>query len=160
VVSATSRPDWSGLPDLPDLADPAKQRTFAALADALIPAAHGMPGAGAIVDADRLRFVLTARPDLARPLSAVLAEPVLDDPQQRLHDLAGNQPDLLATLQLVVVAGYYSDLTVRNLIGYPGQTARPVQALDYPPYLAEGLLDGVIARGPIWRDPNDHRPEG
>jgi hypothetical protein len=146
--------------DIPALTDPERRRTFAAQADALIPAAHGMPSAGTIVDDGRLRFVLTARPDLAAPLSAVLAEPVGDDAQRRLDELAGRQPGLLAALQLVVVAGYYSDMTVRDRIGYPGQTARPVQALDYPEYLAEGLLDGVIARGPIWRDPNDHRPEG
>lgn len=156
-MSPMSHPDGA---DLTFLSDPGQRRTFAALADALIPAGHGMPAAGSIVDDHRLRFVLTARPDLAAPLSNVLAEPVGDDAQRRLDELAGREPGLLAALQLVVVAGYYSDMTVRDRIGYPGQTARPVQALDYPEYLAEGLLDGVIARGPIWRDPNDHRPEG
>lgn len=139
---------------------PDRRQAFAALADVLIPAAHGMPAASDVVDDDRLRFVLTARPDLAAPLSTVLAEPAGDDPQRRIDELAARHPELLAALQLVVVAGYYSDATVRDRIGYPGQTARPVQALDYPTYLAEGLLDQVIARGPIWRDPNDHRPLG
>ena len=35
---------------------------------------------------------------------------------------------------------------VRDRIGYPGQLARPVNALDYPEYLTEGLLDTVIER--------------
>ena len=56
-------------------------------------------------------------------------------------------------MQLVVVAGYYTDAGVRTAIGYPGQLARPVSVLDYPAYLAEGLIDVVVDRGPIWRDP-------
>jgi hypothetical protein len=43
---------------------PAERATLAAIADRLIPAAHGMPSAADVVGDDRLRFVLTARPDL------------------------------------------------------------------------------------------------
>ena len=39
--------------------------TLAALAARLIPAAHGMPSAGDVIDDRRLRFVLEARPDLS-----------------------------------------------------------------------------------------------
>ncbi len=126
---------------------------FAALADALVPAAHGMPAASTVVDGNRLAFVVQARPDLADPLAAIVAMPMFDDPATRLDELAAQHPELLAALHLVVVAGYYSDPHVRTLIGYPGQIVRPVSALDYPAYLDEGLLDRVIERGPIWRDP-------
>ena len=58
-----------------------------------------------------------------------------------------------AALQLAVVAGYYTDANVRAAIGYPGQLAKPVTAFDYPAYIEEGLIDQVLERGPIWRDP-------
>lgn len=134
--------------------DQGRRARLAALADALVPAAHGMPSAGAVVDETRLSFVLAARPDLAEPLWAALRPELGDDPFERLERLAA-EPDLLATVQLVVVAGYYTDDAVRAAIGYPGQVARPVTALDYPTYLADGLIDAVVDRGPIWRDPSD-----
>jgi hypothetical protein len=134
--------------------DPGRRAVLAALADAFVPAAHGMPSAGAVVDEARLSFVLGARPDLAAPLGDALRPELGDDPVERLDRLAA-EPDVLAALQLVVVAGYYTDAAVRAAIGYPGQVARPVSALDYPTYLAEGLIDAVVDRGPIWRDPGD-----
>ena len=52
-------------------------------------------------------------------------------------------------LVLAVVAGYYHSEVVRDLIGYPGQEARPVSGLDFPEYVSEGLLDAVLTRGPV-----------
>ena len=59
----------------------------------------------------------------------------------------------LAALQLVIVGGYYTDKRVRELIGYPGQMAIEVRSWLVPEYLEEGLIDAVLARGPVWRDP-------
>jgi hypothetical protein len=145
-------------------ADPAKtdplatidadaRRRLAAIADHLIPEAHGMPSAGSIVDEARLRFVLTARPDLVEPLAAALRGDLGDDPQPRLDALARDEPTNLAALQLAIVGGYYTDRAVRRLIGYPGQEAIEVKSWLLPPYLEEGLIDAVLARGPVWRDP-------
>lgn len=130
-----------------------ERAAFAALADHLIPAAHGMPSAGEVVGEARLRFVLRSRPDLADPLRAALRPGLGDDPAARLARLEAEEPEQLAAVQLAVVGGYYTDAKVRELIGYPGQEARPVDAGRYPEYLAEGLTDKVLARGPIWRDP-------
>lgn len=137
--------------------DEGRRAMFTAVADHLIPAAHGMPSAGSVIDEKRLRFVLRARPDLVEPLAAALRAELGDDPAARLAVLGRDEPDELAALQLVVVGGYYTDRTVRELIGYPGQEAKPVDAGGYPPYLAEGLTDQVLARGPIWRDPSTGR---
>jgi hypothetical protein len=123
-----------------------------AVADHLIPAAHGMPSAGEVVDFNRLRFVITSRPDLAQPLAAALRPQLGPDPQPRLEALRA-EPTNLAALQLVVVAGYYTDRRVRDLIGYPGQEAIEVKSWLVPPYIEEGLIDAVLARGPVWRDP-------
>jgi hypothetical protein len=52
------------------------------------------------------------------------------------------------------VGGYYTDRDVRELIGYPGQLALTLRSWEYPAYLEEGLIDAVLARGPVWRDPS------
>jgi hypothetical protein len=130
-----------------------ERTTFAAIADHLIPAAHGMPSAAEVVSDDRLRFVLRARPDLADPLRAALRPELGADVAERLARLA-DEPTNLSALQLAIVSGYYTDKRVRELIGYPGQMAIEIRSWEYPIYLEEGLIDAVLARGPVWRDPN------
>jgi hypothetical protein len=139
--------------DLLDGVDSAGLATLAAIADHLIPAAGDMPSAGAVVTEERLRFVLSARPDLAEPLRAALRPELGDDPQDRLDALAREDPGTLGALQLVIVGGYYTDREVRERIGYPGQEALTIRSWEYPVYLEEGLIDAVLARGPVWRDP-------
>jgi hypothetical protein len=131
-----------------------ERATLGAIADRLIPAAHGMPSAADVVTDERLRFVLNARPDLVEPLRSALRGGLGDDPQARLDTLATAEPGTLAALQLVIVGAYYTDAGVRDRIGYPGQVALTVRSWEYPPYLEEGLIDAVLARGPVWRDPS------
>ena len=130
-----------------------RRATFAAVADHLIPAAHGMASAGKVVSAARLRFVLRARPDLLEPLRAALRPGLGDGPAARSGILEAHEPDLLAALQLAVVGGYYTDNNVRERLGYPGQLAKQLYSWKYPEYMEEGLIDQVLARGPVWRDP-------
>jgi hypothetical protein len=127
--------------------------TLRAVADRLIPAAHGMPSAAEVLGDDRLRFVLNARPDLLAPLREALRGDLGDDAQARLDALGRDEPSTLGALQLVIVSGYYTDRAVRDLIGYPGQAAIEIRSWEYPVYLEEGLIDAVLARGPVWRDP-------
>ncbi len=134
----------------------AERQAFAAVADHLIPAAHGMPSAGEVVNDDRIAFVLRARPDLADPLRASLRAALGDDVQGRLDALA-DEPVNIGALQLTIVAGYYTDKRVRELIGYPGQMAIDVKSWLVPEYLEEGHIDAVLARGPVWRDPSTGR---
>ena len=112
-----------------------------------------MPSAAEVVNDDRLRFVLRARPDLAEPLRAALRSELGADVTDRLARLA-DEPTNLSALQLAIVSGYYTDKRVRELIGYPGQMAIEIRSWEYPVYLEEGLIDAVLARGPVWRDPN------
>jgi hypothetical protein len=127
--------------------------TFAAVAGHLIPAAHGMPSAAEVVGTERLRFVLNARPDLIDLVCAALRPELGDDPQRRLDALGRDEPANLGALQLAIVAGYYTDSGVRERIGYPGQMALTLRSWEVPPYIDEGLIDTVLARGPVWRDP-------
>jgi hypothetical protein len=133
--------------------DPGRRAVFGAVADHLIPAAHGMPSAAAVVGDDRLRFVLTSRPDLVEPVMAALRPELGDDLATRLAALQRDEPGELAALQLAIVGGYYTDKRVRDLIGYPGQEAIEVKSWLVPEYIDEGLIDAVISRGPVWRDP-------
>ena len=144
----------SGTPADPVAAlDEGRRAAFAAVAGLLIPEAHGMPSAGTVVGEDRLRFVLDARPDLGAPLAAALRPELGDDPTARLATLERDEPANHAALLLAVVGGYYTDADVRERLGYPGQVAKQLYSWQYPQYLAEGLTDQVLARGPIWRDP-------
>jgi hypothetical protein len=144
-------PATAGADDATTLTDD-ERATFAAIADHLIPAAHGMPSAADVVTGDRLRFVLRSRPDLGEPLRAALRSELGDDVAQRLATLA-DEPTNLSALQLTIVAGYYTEKRVRELIGYPGQEALELRSWELPAYLEEGLIDAVLARGPVWRDP-------
>jgi hypothetical protein len=133
--------------------DAAERATLSAIADRLIPAAHGMPSAAEVVDDDRLRFVLRARHDLLEPLRAALRPGLGNDVAARLEVLGRDEPTALGAMQLVIVAGYYTDARVRELIAYPGQMALELRSWEYPTYLEEGLIDAVLARGEVWRDP-------
>jgi hypothetical protein len=127
--------------------------TLAAIANHLIPEAHGMPSAAHVLTDDRLRFVLDARPDLAEPLAAALRPELGEAVPARLDRLASDEPTELSALQLVIVAGYYSDARVRELIGYPGQMAIPVDGDAALLHVEPELIENVKARGPVWRDP-------
>jgi len=133
--------------------DAVERATLSTIADRLIPAAHGMPSAADVLGDDRLRFVLNARPDLVAPLRAALRPELGGDVGARLDALGRDDPTVLGALQLVIVAGYYTDRNVRELIQYPGQMALELRSWEYPVYLEEGLIDAVLARGPVWRDP-------
>ena len=142
-------PETTALSALSD----AERAVLASVADHLIPAAHGMPSAGEVLTDERLRFVLAARPDLLEPIRAALRPDLGDDVQARIDALGRDEPAAVGALQLAIVAGYYTDKRVRELIGYPGQEALTIRSWELPPYLEEGLIDAVIARGPTWRDP-------
>jgi hypothetical protein len=130
-----------------------ERAVLAGVADHLIPAAHGMPSAAEVLTDDRLRFVLNARPDLVEPIRSALRDGAGDDPAAHLAALAESDPAALGALQLAIVAGYYTDTRVRELIGYPGQIALSIRSWEVPNYVEEGLIDAVLARGAVWRDP-------
>jgi hypothetical protein len=126
------------------IAAPLRAR-FERLADTLIPASDGLPGAGDVdIGGQLLDRVLRARPDLADPLQAILVN-ALDDAHTTIDALATNDRVGLHTLRYVVAGAYYLDTHVRSRLGYPGTVPAPVRALEYPEYLAEGLLDHLVS---------------
>jgi hypothetical protein len=109
---------------------------FAAIADQLIPAADGMPAASAVgVHRDLLDRVLAARPDLRAGLVAALAALSVD----------GQDPAARAKVAYVAAGAYYLAPEVRELLQYRTSDPAPVRADAYPDYIADGLLDHVLA---------------
>ena len=122
------------------------------LADALIPAEDGMPAAGQLGAAEaQLDLVLAARPDLLRPLQRGHALTAAMSPADTLALLPELDPAAHGALLETVAGGYYAHPEVRELIGYTGQQAVPVRVADFPEYASEGLLERVVARGPVYR---------
>jgi hypothetical protein len=58
-------------------------------------------------------------------------------------------------LLLVVAGGYYIDADVRRRIGYDGQQPVEVRPEIIPNYVDEGLIEPLLARGPVYRPVDD-----
>jgi hypothetical protein len=134
------------------LVDDALRERLRVLADVLIPAAHGMPAASEVgVAGAQLDRVVAARPDLAVAARAALDWIDLDDVEGSLDRLEAADPGLHHLLLLTIVGGYYIHPDVRARLGYDGQVPVEVRPEIIPAYVEEGLLDGVVGRGQIYR---------
>jgi hypothetical protein len=134
--------------------EPQYRATLAALADTLIPAGddQSLPSASQAGVAERfLDEVLTALPEAADPLAALLLSLRGQDPAAALARLQAENPAGFDLLTTVVAGAYFLNPDVRHKIGYPGQQAIPIEVDDPPDYEQDGLLASVISRGPIYR---------
>lgn len=129
------------------------RETFAAIADVLIPNAEGMPAASEMnVQGDMLDRILELRPDLRENFLRGVSKAGGRDASEAANELNRTDADALSAIGLVASAGYYMTPHVRDLIGYPGQQSRPEANPDaVPEYVANGMLQQVIDRGPIFR---------
>jgi hypothetical protein len=135
----------------------AEQRArLARLAEELIPEGEGMPSAGAAeVAGTQLDKVLQVRPDLSWSLLRALASEVDSPAESWLQDLERRDPEAHEAVVLAILGGYYLHPAVRERLGYRGQRGEELRSDEYLEYVTEGLLDPVIERGPIFRDPGD-----
>lgn len=132
--------------------DEALRGTFLALADALIPEAEGMPAASQVgVGGDILDRMLALRPDLRDAFMRGLRTAAGKPAAAAAEALNRDDPAALGAIGLVAAAGYYMSPKVRTLIGYPGQESRPADPDVTPEYVANGMLQQVIDRGPIFK---------
>ena len=111
-----------------------------------------MPAASQVgVGGDILERMLALRPDLRdafmRGLRAAAGKPAAEAAQALNRD----DQAALGAIGLVAAAGYYMSPKVRALIGYPGQESRPADPDATPEYVANGMLQQVIDRGPIFK---------
>ena len=128
------------------------ETTFFSIADVLIPAAEGMPCASRAEGAsDILRRILALRPDLKENFLRGVRWSVRESPEAAARTLQKIDPAAYAAIGTVAAAGYYMSPEVRTLIGYPGQEKRSFESDAAPEYVANGMLQAVIDRGPIYR---------
>lgn len=129
------------------------RKTFAAIADVLIPNAEGMPSASEMnVQGDILDRILDLRPDLRESFLRGISKANGRDASEAANELNRTDAEALSAIGLVASAGYYMTPRVRELIGYPGQQSRPEADPDaVPEYVANGMLQQVTDRGPIFR---------
>ncbi|WP_433618102.1 hypothetical protein ACQP2P_20025 [Dactylosporangium sp. CA-139114] len=138
----------------------AQRERLAALADVLITAGAGLPSASqAKVHEKWVDRALSARPDLFDGLVAALEGD--DDPALAVDRLKKSQPALFDTLSFVVAGSYLMNPAVTKALGMPGNAPKPMPALpdEADHYLSGGILDPVIARGPIYRPTPDAQPK-
>ena len=120
------------------------------LADVLVPASEGFPSASdAGVTGAGLDQVLSFRPDLADGLKRLLVAARGRPAAEFVAELQRNDSMGFALLAEFVPGAYFLNPTVREKLGYAGQTPRPID--PHPDYLDDGLLQSVIDRGPIYR---------
>jgi hypothetical protein len=93
---------------------------------------------------DRLDEVLVARPDLAASPREILTVD-FSDATERVAELRAASTETFNVLALTAAGAYYLDARVRDAIGYPGQEPTPVSIDSFPDYVAEGLLDQMLA---------------
>jgi hypothetical protein len=129
-----------------------RRATFARVADVLLPATDGLPAPSSLeVEQRLLDRALVTRPDLAAELDGVLDALDGADLASALPRLHDEQPARFAVLALFVTGAYYLSPKVRRAIGYPGQKADPALVDEADWFLRDGILEDVVARGPIWR---------
>jgi hypothetical protein len=122
---------------------------FIALADYLIPAQRAMPMFSAVCGAEIIDVCLRFRPDVREAFWRGLAAVSATAPAEAaLEHLAASDAPAFSAIGLVAVSAYYMAPEVRRLIGYPGQENVAYDARATPPYLLDGSLEQVKARGP------------
>jgi hypothetical protein len=129
------------------------REAYAKLADFLIPEYNGKPAASAVnVHLEMLDEVLRIRPDLDEGFRRALDFCCGRDVSEALNALAREDDAAFTALTTVTTGGYMMTDGARAAVGYPGQEASPFDVDEIPEYITNGMLDRVIARGPIYRD--------
>ena len=129
----------------------AERKTLEAVAEVLVPRAHGMPSA---VDVALCRAegpldrALRHRPDLAEALRPLLEDARLVPPSEFIAGLQRDDSPKLHVLLQAVIGAYYLDGKVRERLGYFGQQP---QTLSRAGIGAEGELERMMQRPPMFR---------
>ena len=125
---------------------------FQQLADVLVPAHGKMPAASAVgAHETLLDDVLKHRPDIRDDLLRALMAARGQEPRAAANNLLRQDEAAFNALGLAASGAYYMSPRVRELLGYPGQESVPYDPYATPEYLTDGLLERVVARGPIYR---------
>ena len=142
------------------------RNTLAAIADVLIPTSGELPSwSAADPNGKWLDKALAARPDLIPMLAALLDDAAGRDPAEEARRLHTDDRARFSDLALLIQGAYYMNLKIRKRIKFPGQGKRAPFPDEAEYDLRDGILDDVIQRGPVHKQPPaapvlpDGRPE-
>ena len=132
--------------------DDAQRERLARLVDVLMPAGAGLPAASEVdVHLDWIDQALDAVPMMVPAVQVALEAP--GEPEEVIERLRQQQPDVFMAFTFVLSGAYFMHPRIRQALGYQGlavQENPPLEGeADY--YLEDGLVDPVLARGPIYR---------
>lgn len=126
-----------------------RRRTFARLADILIPESGGLPAASdAGVHEGLIDAALNYRPDLIEAFAHALDLAAEDDPVTSISRLAADHPQEFFALSLLATGSYYLSPSVRQALNYHQGQPRPAHD-DVETYV--DMLEAVVERGPLYR---------
>ncbi|WP_396912570.1 hypothetical protein [Mycolicibacterium sp.] len=128
--------------------------TLLRIADTLIPESGPNPKASAAEQFQPyLQLALAARADVFEAVLTAVRR-LADVPDTGLHDalrqMWAEDKFTFDPLSSVIAGAYFMTPQVKALIGYPGQHRDPAGLEDAADELETGILDPVIARGPIY----------
>ena len=131
------------------------------IADALIPDGPAGPRPSELAGyTDWLDRAIAARRDAFDDIVALAArlaacrDVELDTELRRLAEIPESGFDVLSS---VLAGAYLLTPEVRRAVGYPGQAQRPAPFDEAAEQIMSGILDPVVARGPVYR-PTDWVP--
>lgn len=128
--------------------------TLARVADTLIPPVDGRLAGSAVADFDRLasRALAILDRDFEQVVGALadLAKVPTEALFGHLEDMDRLEPARFYPLSLVVAGAYLYSAEMQAELGYPSPHANPPGMFEIADELGSGILDPVIARGPIW----------
>jgi hypothetical protein len=139
-------------PSIKSHLDVAQKKRLADFADQLISGGAGLPSASAAdVQGAWMDRTLAARPDLAEVIIEVIKGE--NDPTIELERLRREDSGMFSRFAFAVSGAYLMNPRVRDLLGLPGNAPKPNPAFpdEADHYLANGILNPVIERGPIYR---------
>lgn len=126
---------------------------LAALADVLMPGGSGLPAASEVdIHRSWIDQALAATPMMAGAVRLALEMP--GEPAEVVETLREKEPGAFMAFTFVLSGAYFMHPRVRQALGYEGQAVpeNPPLEGEAEYYLEDGLLDPVLARGPIYRE--------
>lgn len=129
-------------------------RNFEAAADCLIPESPESPKASAAPDYRlwAVRALAARGEDFSTVVEclAALDNEASETMWRRLERMNADLPDEFMVLSSVIAGAYLMVPEIRQQIGYPGQGNAAPELTEAADQLEGGILDPVLARGPIF----------
>ncbi len=125
---------------------------LASLADELMPAGGGLPAASEVdVHLVWIDQALNAVPIMGNAVRFALELP--GEPAEAVEALRERHPEAFMAFTFVLSGAYFMHPRVRQALGYEGLAVEPNPPLEGEAeyYLDDGLLQPVLARGPVYR---------